>query len=61
MSRVLCRECCEPFEVGPSRCPACQSARLVSHPELEALIIAHIDCDAFYASVEKCDRPELID
>ena len=61
MSRVLCRECCEPFEVGPSRCPACQSARLVSHPELEALTIAHIDCDAFYASVEKCDRPELID
>jgi len=44
-----------------SRCPACGSSRLVRHPELDALAIAHIDCDAFYATVEKRDRPELID
>src|SRR5581483_12070342 len=32
---------------------------LVRHDELGALAIAHIDCDAFYASVEKRDAPQL--
>lgn len=43
------------------RCPACGSLRVVSHPELYDLSLAHMDCDAFYASVEKRDNPELID
>jgi DNA polymerase-4 len=32
---------------------------VVAHDELWDLGIAHMDCDAFYASVEKRDRPEL--
>jgi DNA polymerase-4 len=41
------------------RCPTCHSPRLLQHPELETLAIGHVDCDAFYAAVEKRDRPEL--
>jgi DNA polymerase-4 len=55
---ALCRDCLTTFETGP-RCPACRSPRIVSHPELLTLSIAHMDCDAFYASVEKRDNPDL--
>jgi len=48
------------FENG-RRCPACGRPRIISHPELFDLSIAHMDCDAFYASVEKRDNPELRD
>ncbi|HSV29941.1 MAG TPA: DNA polymerase IV, partial [Candidatus Omnitrophota bacterium] len=57
---ALCRDCCVPFKSGPD-CPRCGSTRVVEHPDLFALDIAHVDCDAFYASVEKRDRPELAD
>ncbi|MCR0982494.1 DNA polymerase IV [Roseomonas populi] len=55
----LCRDCFSHSAEAPRRCTACGSARVVSHPELFSLPIAHIDCDAFFASVEKRDRPEL--
>lgn len=56
----LCRDCLATFEDG-ARCPKCRSPRVISHPELFTLSIAHMDCDAFYASVEKRDNPELAD
>lgn len=55
----LCRDCAEFVPGEIDRCPGCHSTRLIAHPELGTLDIAHIDCDAFYASVEKRDRPEL--
>lgn len=54
----LCRDCLTCFDAG-ARCPNCRSPRVVQHPELFDLSIAHMDCDAFYASVEKRDNPEL--
>lgn len=57
---ALCRSCLHSFETG-TRCPACRSPRILAHPELFSLAIAHMDCDAFYASVEKRDRPDLAD
>jgi DNA polymerase-4 len=60
----LCRDCFAWREVppgAPSRCPACGSRRTVAHPELRTLGLAHLDCDAFYASIEKRDAPALRD
>ncbi len=57
---ALCRDCLHPF-AGDGPCPACHSPRIARHPELWQLSIAHMDCDAFYASVEKRDHPALRD
>jgi DNA polymerase-4 len=46
---------------GAKRCHACGSPRLIRHPEIDELTLAHVDCDAFYATVEKRDNPELAD
>ncbi len=57
---ALCRDCLTPFDQG-ARCPRCRSPRIIAHTELFDLSVAHMDCDAFYASVEKRDNPELAD
>jgi DNA polymerase-4 len=58
---TLCRDCLTLTANSVTRCPACRSPRLVTHPDLTSLTLAHMDCDAFYASVEKRDAPELRD
>ncbi|WP_026380841.1 DNA polymerase IV [Afifella pfennigii] len=58
---ALCRDCLHRFEAAASRCPRCGSPRTLRHAELFALAIAHIDCDAFFAAIEKRDNPSLAD
>lgn len=55
---ALCRDCLASFDTG-NRCPRCARPRVIQHDELFTLGVAHMDCDAFYASVEKRDNPEL--
>lgn len=57
---AFCRDCLEDAG-GALRCRRCGSPRVVRHAELDTLYIAHIDCDAFYAAVEKRDNPALRD
>jgi DNA polymerase-4 len=57
----FCRDCLHDLEFTARRCGDCGSPRLVRHRALASLNLAHIDCDAFYATVEKRDNPELAD
>lgn len=58
----FCRDCLSQQKLATTRrCSSCGSPRLVRHAELYKLSLAHVDCDAFYASVEKRDNPEICD
>ena len=56
---AICKECGKIF-FKQNRCPTCHSPRILFHKELFSLNIAHVDCDAFYASIEKSQNAELI-
>jgi DNA polymerase-4 len=57
----FCRDCRRDVPERAARCSGCGSPRLLRHPEIDALAIAHVDCDAFYATIEKRDDPSLAD
>ena len=57
----FCRDCFAAVAPLDTRCPQCRGPRLKRHAEIHELSIAHIDCDAFYAAVEKRDNPDLLD
>ena len=59
VSTAFCRDCFADAAPQAARCGACGSPRLLRHGELAHLSIAHIDCDAFYAAIEKRDDPSL--
>src|SRR5437764_7344308 len=57
----FCRDCRRDVPEAVARCAACGSPRLIRHGELDVLAVAHVDCDAFYATIEKRDNPALAD
>ncbi|MDI1363635.1 MAG: DNA polymerase IV [bacterium] len=59
--KALCRDCAWTGVAKAARCPSCGSPRTIFHEELGVLSMAHLDCDAFYASVEKRDDPSIRD
>jgi len=58
---AFCRDCLADAEPGVRRCKSCGGHRILAHDELDTLAIAHLDCDAFYAAIEKRDDPSLAD
>jgi DNA polymerase IV len=59
LTNSFCRDCLTDAAPRATRCRACGSPRLLRHEELDRLAVAHIDCDAFYATIEKRDDPAL--
>jgi len=57
----FCRACYASAPADAKMCAACGQRRIIAHPEMFSLSIAHLDCDAFYAAVEKRDNPDLAD
>ncbi|MEL6323088.1 MAG: DNA polymerase IV [Pseudomonadota bacterium] len=57
----LCRDCAKLTRTVDGACQICGGRRVIHHPKLRSLSIAHIDCDAFYAAIEKRDNPDLKD
>ncbi|MFZ1173063.1 MAG: DNA polymerase IV [Bradyrhizobium sp.] len=57
----FCRDCLHDLDFTARRCRECGSPRLLRHHALASLTFAHVDCDAFYATVEKRDNPALAD
>jgi DNA polymerase IV len=57
----FCRDCLADATQPAARCAACGSPRVIAHAEIATLAIAHVDCDAFYATIEKRDAPDLRD
>jgi DNA polymerase-4 len=58
---AFCRDCLADGRANALRCDSCGSKRIIAHTELDTLCIAHLDCDAFYAAIEKRDNPALRD
>ena len=54
-----CRQCARALADGASSCVHCGSTRVLTHRQGAQLGLAHIDCDAFYAAIEKRDDPSL--
>jgi DNA polymerase-4 len=57
----FCRDCLKDAADNAARCASCSSPRLARHAEIDQLAIAHVDCDAFYATIEKRDNPAIAD
>lgn len=56
---ALCKDCLSSLELSATACHKCGGHRVISHPMLTDLYIAHMDCDAFFAAIEKRDDPSL--
>src|ERR1700745_589285 len=57
----FCRDCRHERPAAIARCRGGGSPRLLREAETDPLAIAHVDGDAFYATIEKRDDPTLAD